>query len=141
MAVLDVSALQRCLATLSYASQRLAGLDSAADELEYDVIRAACAKEFELTLEMSVKLLRRALQDYFASGRQVAELTVREMLRHAGVRGMLILEEVDRWLAYRDYRNAAAHDYAQLKADEIVQILPHYQIDAQKLASTLARLL
>lgn len=104
-------------------------------------MRAACSKEFELTSEMVVKLLRRALQPFFASNRQANELTVKDVLRHAGTRGLLTLEEVDRWLLYRDFRNTAAHDYGQFNADEIIRMLPQYLADAQNVAATLARTL
>ena len=54
-----------------------------ADEVLYDIYRAACVKEFELVLKQSGKLLRKRLAAYFATNRQADRLNFKDLFRHA----------------------------------------------------------
>jgi nucleotidyltransferase substrate binding protein (TIGR01987 family) len=136
---LNVEHLRRTADTLEQAILKLAEIKSA-DEVLYDLYRNAAIKSFELSLETTGKLLRKALKLYGGSPREVDKLVFNDVLRHAGKHGLLDILGVERWLAYRANRNSTAHDYGVGFADETLKILPAYLDDVRVLAATLQRL-
>ena len=131
MTKLNTDYFARCIAALEQAYD---GLNQQPDDsLLYDIYRAACVKEFEIILEQTGKLLKKCLKPYFASNKQVDQLVFKEIFRHAAKHGLISLEEVERWLAYRDNRNDTAHDYGASFADETLVLLPQFIVDARRL--------
>ncbi len=133
MATLDLTALERCLATLRRAHARLL----VAEAEDHDLFRAASVKEFELILELVVRLLRKVLREYVTSTRELAELPFKNVLRQAAQHGLLSLEAVDRWFSYRDLRNTSAHEYGQNFAEKIIVVLPEFIHDADAVLTAL----
>ncbi len=105
--------------------------------IDREIYRNAVIKGFELSLETSGKLLRRALKAYYANPAAVDEMTYKDVFRHATKHRLLSPDQVERWFTYRDHRNLTAHDYGESLADATLQILPHFIADAQALAATL----
>ena len=103
---IDTSGLRRCIGTLEAAFVHLR--QEGRDGPMRDIFRAACVKEFELVLEVGAALLRRRLKDFFASGREVDRLIFRDSFRHAANHALVTNEACERWLRYRDIRNASA---------------------------------
>ena len=101
--------LDKCIATLNRAYSFLLKADP--DEIEFELYRSACIKEFEIILEQTGKLLRKRLRSYLHSIKAADKLIFKDVFRHAALRGLLTDEEVERWLHYRDNRNNTAHDY------------------------------
>lgn len=134
-APIDVTFLRRCLSTLDHALAALQDHDP--DDIEYDVFRAACVKEFELVLEQSGKLLKKRLKPYFASSRQVDRLVFKDAFRHAAKHGLINTDACERWLEYRDNRNETAHDYGEIFAEATLALLPAFLADARALADRL----
>lgn len=130
---LNVDHLLRTAATLE---QALLALEKtqASDEVMFDLYRNAAIKSFELSLETTGKLLRKAIKAYGGSPRSVDALVFNDVLRHAGKHGLLDPLGVVRWLAYRSNRNTTAHDYGQAFATETLQLLPSYLQDVRHLA-------
>jgi nucleotidyltransferase substrate binding protein (TIGR01987 family) len=106
--------------------------------IEYEIFRNATVKGFELTLEISGKLLRKAIKPYFASSQLVDKLTYKEVFRHAAKHSLMSVEEVERWFNYRDNRNTIAHDYGESFAEETLTLLPDFIADAKKLQEQIA---
>lgn len=132
---LNTDNLLRCIRTLE---SSLSMLNSAAEHsVDYEVFRNAVVKGFELTLETSGKLLRRALKAYGGSPKAVDELFYKDVLRHAGKHGLLSAEEIERWFAYRDNRNNTAHDYGEGFARETLLLMPAFMKDARALEAAL----
>ena len=129
---LQTGNLRRCIRILESAYEGLQ--ERAADEVLYDIYRAACVKEFELVLEQSGKLLRKRLRPWFASNRQVDRLVFKDLFRHAAKHGLITADAAERWLEYRDNRNDTAHDYGAGFADSTVKLLPRFIVDAKALA-------
>lgn len=132
---LQTEHLARCLHALERSLEQLDR--SAPDSLDYEVYRNAAVKGFELALETSGKLLRKALKSYAGSPRAVDELTFKDVLRHAAKHGLLDLPAVERWFAYRDNRNVTAHDYGAGFAEATLTLLPDFIRDARRLEQTL----
>ena len=133
--VISTQHLARCIETLETSLVSLAR--SSPDSIEYEVFRNAVVKGFELTLETSGKLLRKALKHYGGSPRDVDALTYKDALRHASKHGLLSDDEVKRWFAYRDNRNNTAHDYGVGFAEETLGLLPNFVTDARRLEAVL----
>lgn len=130
---LNVDHLLRTAATLE---QALIALDKTApdDGVLYDLYRNAAIKSFELSLETSGKLLRKAIKAYGGNPRSVDALVFNEVLRHAGKHALLDQAAVERWLTYRANRNSTAHDYGVGFAEETLKLLPNYLLDVPQLA-------
>lgn len=128
---LNTEHLARCIQTLEGSLDRLNQVEIGT--LEYEIYRNAVVKGFELTLETTGKLLRKALKAYTGRPREMDLLTFKEVLRHATKHGLLSPEAVERWYAYRDNRNTTAHDYGEAFAEETLVLLPGFILDARAL--------
>lgn len=90
-----------------------------------------------MALETADKLLRKALKTFGGSPASVEALSYKEALREAGKRGLMDEAAVERWFAYRDNRNSAAHDYGASFAEGTLSILPGFLADARALSAAL----
>jgi nucleotidyltransferase substrate binding protein (TIGR01987 family) len=129
---IDITYYERCTDTLDRAFGLLR--DSEPDGLDYNMYRSACIKEFEIILEQTGKLLRRILKPYFHSPGEVDKLIFKDVIRNAVLRGLMSTESAERWLVYRDIRNATAHDYGKELADETINHLGDFISDARDFA-------
>ena len=127
--------LARCLLTLEKSLEQLR--HAAEDTIDYEIYRNAVVKGFELTLETSGKMLRKALKSYTGSPRGVDELTYKDVLRQAAKHGLLDPSALERWFTYRDNRNNTAHDYGKGFADETLELMPNFLTDGRRLEATL----
>ena len=123
--------VHRCLATLELAQSKL-GENDASSAL-YDLCRAASVKEFEIVSEQCAKLLKKSLLVFFASSKQLDALTYKDIFRYAAKHGLSTMQEVERWLLYRDHRNQTAHEYGETYADDILKLIPQFLVDARNL--------
>ena len=133
--MIDTRFLERCMDALSRALIMLN--NSEAESIEYDIYRSACIKEFEIILEQSGKLLKKAITPYFHSDKAVDKLVFKEIFRKAGLHGLLEVEAVERWLKYRDNRNNTAHDYGFSFAEETLILLPQFIEDTHSLITAI----
>ena len=134
---IDTAYVERCISTLEKALTLLQ--QSKPDEIDYDLYRSACVKEFEIILEQSGKLLRKVLKPYFHSSKAVDQLVFKDVFRNAVLHNLLTFEESERWLQYRDNRNSTAHDYGVNFAEETILLLPQFIVDATELLASVKR--
>lgn len=132
---IDTTYYERCISTLEKAHSLL--LKSNPENIDYDMYRSACVKEFEIILEQSGKLVRKLLKPYFHSSKAVDELVFKDVFRHAVLRNIINAETCERWLQYRDNRNNTAHDYGVNFAEETLVLLPQFITDAGALAEAI----
>ena len=104
------------------------------EDIEYDIYRSAVVKEFEIILEQSGKLLKKKIRPYLHSNKAADRLVFKEIFRHAGLYSLLTVEQVERWMEYRDNRNSTSHDYGEEFANETLKIIPQFIVDANNLA-------
>lgn len=133
--MLDVSFLERCILTIERANELL--LKTSKSELEYDLYRSACVKEFELIQELAGKLLKKALRPYFSSHKAADMLVYKDVFRNAALHGLIGTLECERWLLYRDHRNETAHEYGESFAEETLTLMPSFITDCQSLLKVL----
>lgn len=122
----------RCICTLEKAYALLLAANQ--EEIDYDMYRSACVKEFEIILEQSGKLLRKTLKPYFHSSAAVDKLIFKDVFRQALLRSIIDTELCERFLEYRDNRNSTAHDYGVNFAEETLLLLPSFITDAKLLS-------
>ncbi|HLF63833.1 MAG TPA: nucleotidyltransferase substrate binding protein [Saprospiraceae bacterium] len=132
---IDTTYYERCIATLKKAHALLHSANP--ENIDYDMYRSACIKEFEIILEQSGKLLRKVLKPYFHSSKAADQLVFKDVFRHAVLRNFMTDEACERWLQYRDNRNSTAHDYGVNFAAETLVLLPQFIVDATDLAAIL----
>lgn len=137
MLYLNTSHLQRCIETLEM-SLRLY-FKAEGDSVDQEVFRNAVVKGYELAQETAFKLLRKALKEYGYGSQKLNALVVREVLRLAAQHGLMSVEEVERWFAYRANRNDTAHDYGVGFAQETLRLLPLFLEDIQRLEASLRK--
>jgi nucleotidyltransferase substrate binding protein (TIGR01987 family) len=135
---IDTAYLERCIDTLKKAHSLLMKADP--ENIEYDMYRSASIKEFEIILEQCGKLLRKVLKPYFHTSKAVDQLVFKDVFRNAVLRNIISDESCERWLQYRDNRNNTAHDYGVNFAEETIQLLPQFIIDAYELAANIKQL-
>ncbi len=134
---IETACYERFIRTLERALELLQ--PSAPGSLEYDLYRSACVKEFEIILEQSGKLLRKALMPYFAGALMADRLPFKDLFRYAALHGLLSEEACERWYQYRDNRNVTAHDYGAGFAEETLKLPPCFLADARALAQIIQR--
>jgi len=125
---IDTTYLKTCNEALKRAYTLLK--QSNEDSLEYEIYRSAVIKEFEIILEQSGKLLKKRLRVYFSSNKEADKLTFKDIFRHAGLHSLLSIDEVDRWLKYRDSRNQTSHEYGSNFANEVLEFIEEFVQDS-----------
>ncbi len=135
--VLDLTHYDKCISALQAAFE---GFDKVGEEeVMKDIYRSACVKEFEIILELTASLLRKALKNYVVHTAEVDRLHYKEVLRRALKYGMLDADACERWMEYRDIRNNAAPRYGKGYADETLAVIPEFLGEAIALSSTLKK--
>lgn len=128
---IETTYLERCVSTLEKAYGLLATVQP--EDIEFDMYRSACIKEFEIILEQSGKLLKKVLKPYFASSKAVDMLVFKDIFRHAALHSIIDTDSCERWMQYRDNRNSTAHDYGVGFAKDTLKLLPQFIIDAKNI--------
>ncbi len=107
------------------------------DTVMYDLFRNSAIKGFELSLETTCKLLRKALKLYVGNPRRVDQLVFNDVFRYANQYGLMDSDTVERWLHYRRNRNTTAHDYGAAFAETTLAMLPDYLKDVREMVKVL----
>lgn len=136
MIYLNTEHLERCIRTLRSSLDLY--VQAEPDSIEQEVFRNAIVKGYELVQETAFKLLRKALREFGHGARKLNDLPIKDVLRLAASHGLMSIEAVERWFAYRDNRNNTAHDYGEGFAKETLVLLPAFLDDVSELAGVLA---
>ena len=131
---ISTSYLERIHSTLERALSHLEESDP--ESIEYDIYRHAIIKEFELLLEQCGKILRKALKAYGGNPKDIDRLFYKDVFRQCAKHGLVEVELVKRWFAYRDNRNNTAHDYGEHFVQETLSLLPQFMQDASNIIQT-----
>ncbi len=132
---LNTDHLKRCIQTMRAS---LTFFEQAAPEsIDQEIYRNAIVKGYELTQETSFKLIKKTLRDYGYGAKKLDNTPIKDVLRLSATHGLMTLEEVERWFAYRDNRNNTAHDYGEGFAKEMLKLLPGFIADVTRLEAVL----
>lgn len=128
---LNTDHLKRCIdtlrASLTFYEQAKTG------SIDQEIFRNAIVKGYELAQETSFKLLKKALREYGHGAKKLDTTPIKDVLRLSATHGLMALEEVERWFAYRDNRNNTAHDYGENFAKETLRLIPGFIADVTRL--------
>ena len=103
-------------------------------EIERIGIRAGVVKHFEITYELSWKLMARWLNTNVAS--DTADGVTRRQLYRLSAANKLI-SDVDRWMQHHDARNTTSHIYDREKAQQVYEAVKVFTQDAPQLLKAL----
>ena len=103
-------------------------------DVERNGIRSGVVQNFEVTYELSWKLIARWLDTYIGSG--VADgVTRRELFRRAAENRLI--PDVDQWMRHHEARNNTSHIYDQAKAAQVYNATLDFTHDARRLLEAL----
>ncbi|MCY3934378.1 MAG: HI0074 family nucleotidyltransferase substrate-binding subunit [Chloroflexi bacterium] len=95
-------------------------------------MRAGAIQAFEVTYELSVKMMRRYLEQISANPAEVDQLDFRNLLRMA-MQQELLHSEPDAWIRYRADRGATSHAYNEARAERVFQGILEFLREARHL--------
>ncbi|MCY4413151.1 MAG: HI0074 family nucleotidyltransferase substrate-binding subunit [Caldilineaceae bacterium] len=99
-------------------------------EIERIGIRAGVVKHFEITYELSWKLMARWLKTNV--GAETADgLTKRQLFRLS--MSYKLISDVDRWMRHHDARNTTSHMYDRERAEQVYEAVRDFTNDAWRL--------
>ena len=99
-------------------------------------MRAGVIQAFEFTYELSVRIIKRYLEQVSANPAEVDQLDFRNLLRMAGSQGLL-RSELDAWMRHRANRGITSHTYNEERAEQVFQGTPEFLEEAQHLLKRL----
>jgi nucleotidyltransferase substrate binding protein (TIGR01987 family) len=123
--ILDLSALEKAVASLRRAVVR------SAQTPEDTEIRDAVIQRFEYTYELCWKMLKRRIELDSPNPAAVDAMSFKDLLRDGAERGLI--ENVEKWMIYRDRRNITAHTYDEQKAASVHRAAVEFLTDAEGL--------
>ena len=95
-------------------------------------VRDGVIQRFEVTVDVSQKLMRRVLLDVFKmEPARVQKNTARE----AALMGLIA--DAEAWIGYINARNDTSHTYDNAKANQVFQSIPGFLPDARDLLQRL----
>ena len=103
-------------------------------DVERNGIRSGVIQTFEVTYELSWKLMARWLNTYVSPG--VADGVTRRQLFRLAAENRLI-PDVDLWMQHHEARNATAHIYNEEKAVQVYRATREFAHDARRLLEAL----
>jgi nucleotidyltransferase substrate binding protein (TIGR01987 family) len=97
--------------------------------------RTAAVKSFEYVYELSVRLIRRALELKAVSSAEIDEMDFKTLIRTAAEKGLI--DDPVAWFLFREKRNITAHTYDQTKAADVLAVVPQLMERVQFLLAQL----
>ena len=128
---LDFSSFKKALASLERALKR-SRANSSDEEL-----RDATIQRFEYTYELCWKMLKRTLAQETANPSDIDHMSFKELIRAGAERGLL--DNAEKWFAYRELRNLTSHVYDQIPAQEVYKETASFYDDAMNLLKHLEK--
>ncbi len=108
------------------------GLEEYAQYPQLLTVRDGVIQRFEVTIDISQKLMRRVLQEvYHMEPARIAKNIIREAA------SMALIADAERWIGHINARNETSHTYDASKATAVFQRIPGFLPDARDLLQRL----
>ena len=107
-------------------------------EPERTLLRDGLIQRFEFVFELSLRFLRRHLEETTIDGEEVRKYTFESLIRLAD-ENELLLSPVAMWKKYREARNLTSHTYNEATALDLVDRIPPFAWEVQHLLKSLQR--
>lgn len=114
MSSVDFSSFEKALYSLDKVLKR------SLVNIEDEDLRDACIQRFEYTYELSIKMLRRVLEQSI-SLEELDLMNFQDFIRTGAEKGLIA--DPKQWFEFRKMRNTTSHGYDEAKAKEIYQRL------------------
>lgn len=131
---IDISTLKKAIAQADDALELSSSQFVKSDDRLALHLRAACIQAFEFTYELSVKMLKRYLEEMEASPSIVDEMSFNNLIRR-GLEAGLLSADLASWKQFRKERGTTSHTYDAEKAELVFQSIPAFLKEAKYLAS------
>ncbi|VEB25554.1 nucleotidyltransferase substrate binding protein [Actinobacillus lignieresii] len=102
-----------------------------------DTLIAGAIQKFEFVYELSLKMMKRQLQQEAINNDDVGGYGFKDILREALRLG--IINDMSKWVEYRDMRNITSHTYDQQKADAVYSRISDFLEQSRFLVEQLRR--
>ena len=99
-------------------------------------MRAGAIQAFEFTYELSVRMIKRYLEQVSANPAEIDELSFQDLIRRAGQQGLL-WSELEAWMRYRASRGTTSHTYNEERAERVFQVVPVFLEEVRHLLKEL----
>ncbi len=132
---LNTDHLDQCINSLEALTGLLA--EQKQDTIQYAALRSAIIKEFELTIEVAGKTVRKALKEMDTPPQTIDRLSFKETFRLGAKHSFLDPSAIMRWFEYRGNRNETAHDYGVDFAEKTLKVIPSFIEDAKLLSQAI----
>ena len=99
-------------------------------------MRSDAIQAFEFTYELSVRMIKRYLEQVSANPAEVDLLDFRNLVRMAGHQGLLS-SDIESWMQYRANRGTNSHTYNEQSAERVFQGIPEFLEEARYLSRQL----
>ncbi len=103
------------------------------DPFLFEHLRDGAIQRFEFTVELAWKTLKNILSYYKINANRAKEVIL--LSSEEG-----ILDSPSDWLIFLEARNKTSHIYKKEVAEEVFQILPHFQEELNKLVDRIFKL-
>jgi nucleotidyltransferase substrate binding protein (TIGR01987 family) len=84
--------------------------------------RTASVKSFEYVYEVSLRLMRRALEQMASTPDEIEQMEFKTLVRTAAEKGLI--DDPGAWMHFREKRNITSHTYDQAQAAEVLAVVP-----------------
>ena len=99
-------------------------------------MRAGAIQAFEFTYELSIRMIKRYLEQVSANPAEVDELSFQDLIRRVGQQGLL-RSELDTWMRHRANRGTTSHTYNDERAERIFRSIPEFLEEVRHLLKEL----
>ncbi len=125
---LELTPFAKALKQLQQSLTYLDSTDAKNNPELYAQFRGACIQAFEYSYELAFKMIRRQLAQMISNPHRLAQSSFAEVIRMAADAGLI--EDVKRFLLYRDKRNQTSLTYDENTAEQVVGVIPSFFRDA-----------
>lgn len=132
--MLSLEKFKRSVAALEWALQTLDEWQPKASEKHLNTLQSGVIQNFEVTYEMSWKILRRVLITLHGE-REFDGISRRDLFRFAGKEGLL--DDVEFWIFVHAQRNNTTHNYGEEFVRRSLELACHFLPKAQQLTTKL----
>lgn len=131
---LDLTSLGIATASLERSITAAKTFDATIPPELKDTIRSGIIQNFEVTYELSWKMMKRWLETNISS-ESVDGVTRRELFRQAAENRLI--DDVDLWMSFHAARNETSHTYDHETAEEVSETAERFVGAAQSLLASL----
>ena len=95
-------------------------------------MRAGAIQSFEFTYELSIRMIKRYLEQVSANPAEVDQLEFRNLVRRASEQGLLH-SDLSAWMEHQRNRGLASHVYNEAMAERVFQVAQDFLVEVRYL--------